>query len=93
MHLDQKVAVLERNFHSKSFDYGLKVCTLDQRKPVYILLKANRYVEGLEGEFLNFCQLIEEDGKLKVLLVKRIKDKKDRYIPVKESIGIDIGKE
>ncbi|MEM3423128.1 MAG: transposase [Candidatus Aenigmatarchaeota archaeon] len=91
MHLDQKVAVLEKNTHSKSFDYWLKVSTLDKRKPVYVPLKANRYLEGLEGEYLNFYQIIEEDGKLKVKLVKEIKDKKDKYIPATGSIGIDIG--
>ncbi len=70
MHLDQKVAVLEKNTYSKSFDCWLKVSTLEKRKPVYIPLKANRY---------------------KVKLVKEIKDKKDRYIPSVEGIGIDIG--
>ncbi len=91
MHLDQKVAVLERNKHSKSFEYWLKVSTLEKRKPVYIPLKANKYIENLEGELINFYQLIEEDGKLKVKLVKEIEDKKDRYIPAVEEIGIDIG--
>ncbi len=86
MHLDQKVAVLEKNTHSKSFEYWLKVSTLEKRKPVYIPLKANKYIENLEGELINFYQLIEEDGKLKVKLVKEIEDKKDRYIPAVESI-------
>ncbi|MEM5809226.1 MAG: transposase, partial [Candidatus Aenigmatarchaeota archaeon] len=60
MHLDQKVAVIERNKHSKHFEYWLKVSTLEKRKPVYIPLKANRYLENIEGKFLNFYQLIEE---------------------------------
>lgn len=91
MHLDQKVAVLEKNRESKSFSYWLKVSTLEKGKPIYIPLKANSYAESLEGEVLSFYQIVEENGEIEVRLIKELKDKKAEYIPLVESIAIDIG--
>jgi putative transposase len=40
-----------------------KIATLEKGKSIYIPLKANIYAEKLEGEFLNYCQVVEDDEK------------------------------
>ncbi|MGC8789850.1 MAG: RNA-guided endonuclease TnpB family protein, partial [Caldisericum sp.] len=57
MHLDNKVATLEDNKKSKSYDKWLKISTLDKRNPVLIPLKNNTYTEAAEGNLLNFYQV------------------------------------
>lgn len=91
MHLDGKVATIEKNKNSKSFYYWLKLSTLEKGKPILIPLKMNGYAENLEGEFLNFCQILEDNGKIKINLVKQLKDKKDSYFPQTDRVAIDIG--
>ncbi|MGB9873754.1 MAG: hypothetical protein ACPLRS_02155 [Hydrogenobacter sp.] len=89
MHLDSKVAVVEENQKSKSYDKWLKISTLGKGKPVLIPLKNNAYAEGVEGEFLNFYQVQVENGKLLVRLIKEIR--KREYRPVVPEIAIDLG--
>ncbi|MGC8853239.1 MAG: RNA-guided endonuclease TnpB family protein, partial [Hydrogenobacter sp.] len=89
MHLDSKVATLEDNKKSKSYDKWLKISTLDKRNPVLIPLKNNAYAETVEGNLLNFYQVQIEDGKLLVRLTKEIK--KREYRPVVPKIAIDLG--
>jgi putative transposase len=92
MHLDGKVVELckrEEN-GAKSFDYWLKVSTLEKGNPVYIPLKANTYAEKLEGEFLNYCQVVEDDeGNIEFRIIKQLKKKE--YIPATDEIAIDLG--
>jgi putative transposase len=91
LHLDGKVAELEprRENKAKAFDYWLKLSTLDKGKPVLIPLKKNPYAESLEGEFRNFYQILEEDGRLKVRVVKELK--KRNYVPATDTVAIDLG--
>jgi hypothetical protein len=91
MHLDGKVIDLSKKEENgaKSFDYWLKVSTLEKGKPVYIPLKANTYAEKLEGEFLNYCQVVEDDGKIEFRIIKELKKKE--YVPVIDEIAIDLG--
>jgi putative transposase len=61
MHLDGKVVELNKRKENgaKSFDYWLKVSTLEKGNLVYIPLRANTYAEQLEGRFLDYCQIVE----------------------------------
>lgn len=43
MHLDSKVATVEGNKNSKTFDKWLKLSTLEKGKPIYVPLKDNTY--------------------------------------------------
>jgi putative transposase len=88
MHLDSKVALVEKNERSKSFDKWLKISFLEKRKPVLIPLKDNTYAEEVEGSFLNFCKVQLEEGKLEVKLVKAIRKK--GYKSIVPEIAIDL---
>jgi putative transposase len=91
MHLDGKVVELSKKEKNgaKSFDYWLKISTLEKGNPVYIPLKANTYAEKLEGEFLNYCQVVEDDGNIVFRIIKQLK--KREYIPATDEIAIDLG--
>jgi transposase, IS605 OrfB family, central region len=91
MHLDSKVVEISKKEKdgAKAFDYWIKVSTLEKGKPVYIPLKANTYAEKLEGEFLNYCQVVEDDGKIEFRIIKELKKKE--YVPVIDEIAIDLG--
>jgi transposase, IS605 OrfB family, central region len=53
---------------------------------VYIPLKANTYAEKLEGRFLDYCQVVEDDGKIEFRIIKELKKKE--YVPVIDEIAI-----
>jgi len=91
MHLDGKVVELSKREKNgaKAFDYWLKVSTLEKGKPVYIPLKANTYAEKIEGEFLNYCQIVEDNGNIEFRIIKELK--KREYIPAIDEIAIDLG--
>ena len=92
MHLDGKVVEISKKKENgaKSFDYWIKVTTLEKGKPIYIPLKANTYAEKVEGEFLNYCQVVEDDaGNIEFRIVKQLK--KREYIPLTEKLSIDLG--
>ena len=92
MHLDGKVVEISKKEkdRAKSFDYWLKISTLEKGKPVYIPLAANTYAEKLEGEFLNYCQVVEDDdGNIEFRIIKQLKKKE--YIPATDEIAIDLG--
>jgi transposase, IS605 OrfB family, central region len=92
MHLDGKVVDISKKKENKAveFDYWLKIATLEKGKPIYIPLKANTYAEKLEGEFLNYCQVVkDDDGNIEFRVVKELKKKE--YIPLTDEIAIDLG--
>jgi transposase, IS605 OrfB family, central region len=91
MHLDGKVVEISKKEKdgAKAFGYWIKVSTLEKGKPVYIPLKANTYAEKLEGEFLNYCQVVEDDGEIEFRIIKQLK--KREYIPATDEIAIDLG--
>jgi len=92
MHLDGKVVEISKKEKdgAKSFDYWIKVSTLEKGKPIYIPLKANTYAEEVEGEFLNYCQVVEDDdGNIEFRIIKQLKNKE--YIPTTDEIAIDLG--
>jgi transposase, IS605 OrfB family, central region len=91
MHLDGKVVEISKKEKdgAKAFGYWIKVSTLEKGKPVYIPLKANTYAEKLEGRFLDYCQVVENDGKIEFRIIKELKKKE--YVPVIDEIAIDLG--
>jgi putative transposase len=91
MCLDGKVVELvpRKKNGAKSFDYWLKISSVEKRKPIFIPLKKNVYAENLEGEFKNFFQIIEDDGRIVIRVIKELKRK--LYNPETEAIAIDIG--
>ncbi len=92
MHLDGKVVEISKKEKdgAKKFDYWIKMSTLEKGKPVYIPLAANTYAEKLEGEFLNYCQVVEDDdGNIEFRRIKQLKKKE--YIPATDEIAIDLG--
>jgi putative transposase len=92
MHLDGKVSEFNKKEKNgaKSFDYWLKVSTLEKGKPVYIPLEANTYAEKVDREFLNYCQVVESDnGDIEFKIIKELKKKE--YIPAIDEIAIDLG--
>jgi len=91
MHLDGKVVDISKKKENKAveFDYWLKIATLEKGKPIYIPLKANTYAEELEGEFLNYCQVVENNGRVEFRIIKQLKKKE--YIPATDEIAIDLG--
>ncbi|MEM3368641.1 MAG: RNA-guided endonuclease TnpB family protein [Thermoproteota archaeon] len=89
LNLDSKVAILEENRSSKTFDKWLKISTLQKGEPIYIPLKNNPYAESVEGKFLNFYQIQVQKDKLIVKLIKQIKSKD--YRPLTKYLAIDLG--
>jgi len=91
LHLDGKVFELlpKQQGKAESFDYWLKISTLEKGKPIYIPLRKNSYAESLEGKFLNFCQVVERNGKLEFRIVKELR--KREYVPATDVIAIDLG--
>jgi len=91
MHLDGKVVELlpKQQGKAKSFDYWLKISTLEKRNPIYIPLKKNSYAESLEGKFLNFCQVVERGENLEFRILKELR--KREYVPTTDVIAIDLG--
>ena len=68
----------------------LTPATLEKGKPIYIPLKANTYAEELEGEFLNYCQVVKDDnGDIEFRIIKQLKKKE--YISLIDEIAIDLG--
>jgi hypothetical protein len=92
MHLDGKVMDISKKKENgaKSFDYWIKIATLEKGKPIYIPLKANTYAEEFEGELLNYCQVFKDDnGDVEFRIIKELKKKE--YIPLTDEIAIDLG--
>jgi len=92
LHLDGKVVDISKKKENKAveFDYWIKIATLEKGKPIHIPLKVNTYAEELEGEFLNYCQVVEDDdGNIEFRVVKELKKKE--YIPLTDEIAIDLG--
>jgi len=94
MHLDNKVALISGKIDSKavSFDYWVRLSTMDKGSPVYLPVITNQYFENIEGELKNFCQVgLTDNNELTVSFIKDVPDKRDTYKPVTGKISIDTG--
>lgn len=89
--LDEKVAVLEVSKKASHFDYFLKLSTLQKRKPIYLPLKRNPYLDEClkKGERLPFVQVRLTD---KICTISAIVGyDKTPLRSSTESIGLDFG--
>jgi len=89
--LDEKVAVLEVSKNASHFDYFLKLSTLQKRKPIYLPLKRNPYLDEClkKGERLPFVQVRLTDKTCTISAIVGY-DKVPLRSPT-ESIGLDFG--
>ena len=89
--LDEKVAVLEVSKHATHFDYFLKLSTLQKRKPIYLPLKRNPYLDEClkKGERLPFVQVRLTDKTCTISAI--VGYDKALLRPSTESIGLDFG--
>ena len=89
--LDENVAVLEVSKHATHFDYFLKLSTLQKRKPIYLPLKRNPYLDEClkKGERLPFVQVRLTNKTCTISTIVGY-DKAPLRSPT-ESIGLDFG--
>ena len=89
--LDEKVAVLEVSKNASHFDYFLKLSTLQKRKPIYLPLKRNLYLDDClkKGERLPFVQVRLTDKTCTISAI--VGYDKAPLRSSKESIGLDFG--
>ena len=93
MALDSKVvSIMDKdNNKATTFDYWVKLATLDKGKPVLLPVKTNKYYENIQGIRKNFCQ-INVDNFTNEITVSFIKDTpKRKYQPKSDSISLDLG--
>ena len=89
--LDEKVAVLEVSKNASHFDYFLKLATLQKRKPIYLPLKRNPYLDEClkKGERLPFVQVRLTDKTCTISAI--VGYDKASLRTSTESIGLDFG--
>ena len=89
--LDEKVAVLEVSKKASHFDYFLKLSTLQKRKPIYLPLKRNPYLDEClkKGERLPFVQVRLTDKTCTISAI--VGYDKAPLRSSTESIGLDFG--
>ena len=89
--LDEKVAVLEVSKNATHFDYFLKLSTLQKRKPIYLPLKRNPYLDDClkKGERLPFVQVRLTDKTCTISAI--VGYDKAPLRPATDSIGLDFG--
>lgn len=89
--LDENVAVLEVSKNASHFDYFLKLSTLQKRKPIYLPLKRNPYLDEClkKGECLPFVQVRLTDKTCTISAI--VGYDKAPLRSSTESIGLDFG--
>ncbi|WP_143441272.1 RNA-guided endonuclease InsQ/TnpB family protein [Hydrogenobacter hydrogenophilus] len=70
--LDSKCALIERPTKARSYDLWVKISTLEKGKPVWIPINLHDYFHQREGVLTPVVQIVEEDGELKLRLVKEV---------------------
>jgi putative transposase len=88
--LDSKVASIEKS--KNSFDYWIKLSTLEKGKPIYLPIKSYHYFESAGGDLKRQIQLIVRKDKIEYGFIKETQDVKPK-LPTSEDkvIGLDIG--
>jgi putative transposase len=92
MALDNKVAVISSKVlgKAKTFDYWIRLSTIDKGAPSYIPLSTNEYFENTPGARRNFCQVnLSEDNEISVFFIKDVP--KNPYVPETSKIALDLG--
>ena len=88
MNLDEKVASVEKS--ENSFDYWIKLATLEKGHPIYLPIKSYNYFENKIGVLKRQIQIIIRPDKIEYGFVKDVECKKKESIEGK-IIGIDTG--
>lgn len=92
MALDSKVALISKkiNGKAKSFDYWIRLSTVNKGKPIRIPLQSNDYFETIKGKTKNFCQVnLKNNNDISFSLIKDVQ--KPEYIPETPCVALDIG--
>ena len=102
MALDFKVAKIipKKENKASTFDYWIKLSTLEKGKPILIPVTTHEYFNQNEGVMKNFCQLnINRDNEFSIVFSKEQSDFKNlsedekvlRYQPKMDKLGLDFG--
>jgi len=92
MALDNKVAVISeaRPDGARSFDYWVRLSTLEKGYPVMLPVIGNPYYENIKGTRRSFCQInLTEDDEITVLFIKDVP--RLEYIPITPKFALDLG--
>ncbi|QWK20503.1 MAG: transposase [Hydrogenobacter thermophilus] len=85
--LDAKCGKIEKS-RTDTFDYWIRVSTLEKGNPVYVPVSLHEYFEKREGSLTQVVQITEEGEGIKVRLVK---DVFQREYEGKGAIALDFG--
>jgi putative transposase len=88
MDLDAKVASVQKS--RNSFDYWIKLATLDKGHPILLPLKSYDYFENKKGPLKKLVQVIIKSGQIEYGLIKDVEFKTKPFIEGMV-IGIDTG--
>jgi IS605 OrfB family transposase len=88
MHLDKNVAVVTKS--NNSFDYWIRLTSLQSYHPIDIPIKSYDYFESKKGSLKSLIQIIIKPDKIEYALIKDVEFEKKEYIKGKV-IGVDTG--
>lgn len=94
MALDNKVAVISAKAEgkAKSFDYWVRLSTLDKGKPIMVPVNGNNFYDGIAGVRKKFCQVnLTKAGEITVSFVKDVPSEVGIYLPQTPKIALDLG--
>ncbi|MGB9874045.1 MAG: RNA-guided endonuclease InsQ/TnpB family protein, partial [Hydrogenobacter sp.] len=86
--LDSKCALIEEPRKARAYDLWVRISTLEKGKPVYVPVRLNDYFHEREGTLTPVVQISEEDGELKLRLVKEVQE---REIQRQGIVALDFG--
>lgn len=89
MCLDAKVVSIEKS--KNSFNYWIKLSTLNKNHPIYLPIKSYDYFENAKGKLKNFVQIIIKKEFIEYGFIKEIFDKKYEQKEYEKVIGVDLG--
>jgi putative transposase len=72
--LDSKCGKIEKS-KTNTFDYWIRVSTLEKGKPVFVPVRVHEYFEERKGKLTSIVQITEEEEGIKIKLVKEIAQK------------------
>lgn len=88
MNLDLKVASIEKS--KNSFDYWIKIATLEKGEPIFLPIESYDYFENKKGLLKKQVQIIIRPDKIEYGFVKDLP--LEDFLPIKNKvIGIDTG--
>jgi len=92
MSLDNKVAELTLNDNNQtSFDYWIKLSTLEKGKPIYLPTNSYEYLNSKQGKFKNIVQVIVKNNKIEFGLVKEFEVENSKNQEFEKILGLDLG--